>query len=129
MDQIRILVADEHLTVREGTCTILRREPDCQVVAQAASGAEALTLAETSPPDVIVIDSALGMPQDGVVLKRLRQLAPQAAVLVLVTYDDQCYLDAIMQAGADACLLRNARCHELVGMVRQVARQKSLAPV
>ena len=129
MDQIRILLADEHRQVREGTFEILNGECDCQVVAQAVNCDEAFTLAATTSPDVIVIDSALGMPHDGAAIKRLRASAPQAAVLVLVTYDDPCYLDAVMQAGAAGFLLRNARCQELVGMVRHVARQRDMAPV
>ncbi|MFC1956558.1 response regulator transcription factor, partial [Chloroflexota bacterium] len=88
MDKIKILIADDHAVVREGTRQILEQESDMEVVAEAADGEEAVRLASSSRPDVAIIDIA--MPKmDGVeATKQIKALYPDIAVLILTAYDD-----------------------------------------
>jgi DNA-binding NarL/FixJ family response regulator len=120
MVPIRILLADDHIMVREGTRRILEREADLQVIAEASDGREAVDLAARERPDVAIVD--ISMPvMDGIEATRgIKREAPGTAVLVLTAYDDDEYVFAIIEAGAAAYLLKNARGAELIDAVRRV---------
>jgi NarL family two-component system response regulator LiaR len=120
MDKIRLLIADDHAVVREGTRQILEQEPDLEVVAEATDGEEAIQLAGTSRPDVILMDVA--MPKvDGVAATRqIKALYPTIAILVLSAYDDDQFVFSLLEAGAAGYLLKSVRGHELVDAIRAV---------
>jgi DNA-binding NarL/FixJ family response regulator len=126
MDKIRILIADDHAVVRDGTRQILVQEPDMDVVAEAADGAEAIRLAGATRPDVAIIDIA--MPGvDGIeATKQIKALYPSVAVLILSAYDDDQFVFSLLEAGAAGYLLKSVRGRELVDAVRQVHAGESV---
>lgn len=126
MNKIRILIADDHAVVREGTRRILEQEDDLEVVAEACNGEEAVTLAATSKPDVAIIDVA--MPKlDGIeATRQIKSLYPSIIVLILSAYDDDQFIFSLLDAGAAGYLLKSVRGHELVDAVRSVYAGESV---
>jgi len=126
MGPIRILLADDHTMVREGTREILEHYPDLQVVGEAEDGEQAVQLACQLQPDVVLMD--IGMPRvNGIeATRRIKAQCPQIAILVLTAYDDDQYVIAILQAGAAGYLLKSARGSELVEAVRAVNAGESV---
>ena len=126
MKKIRILIADDHAFVREGTRRILEQEPDLEVVAEAGDGEEAVRLASDLKPDVAIIDVA--MPKlDGIeATRRIKALCPAVAVLVLSAYDDDQFVFGLLEAGAAGYLLKSVRGHEIVDAIRAVDAGESV---
>ncbi|WP_300080935.1 response regulator transcription factor [Propioniciclava sp.] len=119
---IRVVIADDHPLVRDGIVAILEREGDLQVVAQAASGPEAVAMSGKHDPDGVLMD--LRMPGgDGVdAIRRLRAGAgDRPRILVLTTYDTDHDIRAALNAGADGYLLKDTPRAELVRAVRDLA--------
>ena len=126
MGNIKILIADDHAVVREGTRQILEQEPDLKVVAEAGDGEEAVRLAGNSKPDVAIIDIA--MPKlDGIeATKQIKALYPTIAVLILSAYDDDQFVFSLLEAGAAGYLLKSVRGRELIDAVRAVYAGESV---
>jgi NarL family two-component system response regulator LiaR len=126
MDKIKVLIADDHAVVREGTRQILEQEPDIDVVAEAADGEEAVRLAGSSRPDVAIIDIA--MPGiDGIeATRQIKELYPAIAVLILSAYDNDQFIFSLLEAGAAGYLLKSIRGRELIDAVRQVHAGESV---
>jgi DNA-binding NarL/FixJ family response regulator len=126
MEPIRILLADDHAMVREGTREILDHYSDLDVVGEAEDGDQAVQLAARLQPDVVLMD--IGMPRlNGIeATRRIKAQYPQIAILVLTAYDDDQYVVAILQAGAAGYLLKSARGSELVEAVRAVNAGESV---
>jgi NarL family two-component system response regulator LiaR len=124
--KIRILIADDHAVVREGTRQILEQEADLEIVAEAADGEEAVKLAGKNKPDVAIIDIA--MPKvDGIeATKQIKALYPGTAVLILSAYDDDQFVFSLVEAGAAGYLLKSVRGHELIEAVRAVYNGESV---
>lgn len=120
MGAIRVVIAEDHTLVREGTRDILEREPDIQVVGEAATGVEAVASTVRLKPDVVLMD--IRMPElSGVdATREICDRVPQAAVLVLSAYDDDDYVLSLLDAGASGYLLKTVRSDELVDAVRRV---------
>ncbi len=126
---IRLLIVDDHPVVRDGLASMLAREPEFEVVGSAADGAEAVRLAVTLRPDVILMD--LRMPGvDGVsAIRELAGFETGARVLVLTTYDTDSHVLPAIEAGATGYLLKDAPRDELLRAVRATARGEAvLAP-
>jgi len=126
MSPIRILLADDHIVVREGTRQILEREPDLVVIGEANDGREAVALVSEDHPDVAIIDISMPIMNGIQATKGIKAIAPETAVLVLTAYDDDEYVFAILEAGAAAYLLKNARGSELIDAVRRVHAGESV---
>lgn len=118
--KIRILIADDHAVVREGTRQLLEREADLEVVAEAGDGEEAVRLVSTTKPDVVIMD--INMPRlDGIgATKKIKELYPKTAVLVLSAYDDDQFVFSLLEGGAAGYLLKSASGREIVDAVRAV---------
>lgn len=130
MSKIRILLADDHALVREGTRELLERERDLQVVGEAEDGEEAVRLAAAEGPDVALIDIAMPKLNGIEATRQIKKLSPSTAVLILSAYDDDQYVFALLEAGAAGYLLKNVRRRELVEAVRSVhAGESVLHPV
>lgn len=120
MDRIRIIFAEDHVLVREGTRQLLDRQKDLEVVGEAADGAEAVELVRQSHPDLAILDIA--MPRMGGLeaTKQIKELAPATSVLILTAYDDDQYVFALLEAGAAGYLLKDVSGDELVRAIRAV---------
>jgi DNA-binding NarL/FixJ family response regulator len=123
---IRVLIADDQALVRAGFRQLLEREPDLDVIGEAADGAEAVALARSGRPDVVVMD--VRMPNvDGLeATRRVLSERPAPRVLVLTTFDLDEYVFEALRAGASGFLLKDAAPDELVSAVRLVARGDAL---
>jgi NarL family two-component system response regulator LiaR len=126
LGKIKILIADDHAVVREGTRRILEQEQDLEVVAEAGDGEEAVRLATNVKPDVAIIDIA--MPKlDGIeATKQIKTLCPAITVLILTAYDDDQFIFSLLEAGAAGYLLKSVRGRELVDAVRAVHAGESV---
>ena len=123
---IRIVIADDHALVREGTRQILEDHPGLVVVGEAADGEEAVALVSRLQPDVVLMDIA--MPRlNGIEATRLiKKESTATSVLILSAYDDDQYIFALLDAGAAGYLLKNVRGEELAQAVRAVAEGESV---
>lgn len=124
--QIRVLLADDHTMVREGTRRILEREPDLKVVAEAGDGRETVTLVEQLQPDVALVDISMPVMNGIEATREIKRVAPRTAVLILTAYEDDDYVFAVLEAGAAGYLLKNARSSELIDAVRKVYSGESV---
>jgi DNA-binding NarL/FixJ family response regulator len=115
------VLADDHAVVRKGICEFLEEEGDVQVVAEASTGVEAVALTLEHRPDVAILD--IQMPEmTGIeAARQIKAKAPEVHVLVLTAYDDDPYIFAMLQTGANGYVLKNAPSEELVRAVRTVA--------
>jgi DNA-binding NarL/FixJ family response regulator len=124
-----VLLVDDHPVVREGLRGMIDAEPDLTVVGEAGSGAEAVAMAESLFPDVILMD--LRMPDvDGVTATaRILAVLPRTRIVVVTTYESDTDILRAVEAGAAGYLLKDASRAELAGAVRDAARGKTvLAP-
>jgi DNA-binding NarL/FixJ family response regulator len=115
-----ILIADDHPLLRDGIVQLFMKEPDFEVVGQAADGEEAVRLTNEKSPDVVVMD--IEMPNmDGLeATKQIKAAHPETSVLVLTVHDDEEYIAAILEAGAAGYLLKTTYGKELVQAIRAV---------
>ncbi|MET3720555.1 MULTISPECIES: response regulator transcription factor [unclassified Arthrobacter] len=132
MRTISVLLVDDHLVVRSGLRSLLGTQPDFEVVAEAASGEEALKLADQHSPAVVVMDLAMGAGMDGIeAIKQLRQRNGRQAILVFTTYDSDADIVRAVDAGAMGYLLKDAAPDEIFAALRGAVQGKSVmsAPV
>jgi len=119
-DKIRVLIADDHVTVREGLSAMIGRQPDMMVAGEAATGREAVDLWRKHRPDVALLD--LRMPiLDGVgAIEEIREQDASARVIVLTTFDTDNEISRAIKAGAKGYLLKDAQREELLECIRKV---------
>lgn len=120
MDRIRILVADDHPTFREGLCHFLESESDIEVVAKTADGEETVRLAKELVPQVAIIDVSMPKLNGIEAARQIKAACPATAILMVSAYNYQSYLLASVRAGAAGYVLKSAPVSELVGAVRMV---------
>jgi DNA-binding NarL/FixJ family response regulator len=126
MDKIKIMLAEDHVLVREGTKEMLDREEDMQVVAEAGDGEEAVRLAEELDLDIVIMDIALPKLNGIEATRQIKETRPSTAVLVLTAYDDDEYVFALLEAGAAGYLLKDVSTDELVEAIRAVHAGESM---
>lgn len=130
MQRIKVLLADDHILVREGTRQLLEREDDLQIVAEAGDGEEAVRLTAQTRPDVALVDIAMPRLSGIEATKQIKEISPGTAVLILTAYEDDQYVFALLEAGAAGYLLKNIRGRDLVEAIRAVnAGESALHPV
>ena len=119
-ERIKVLVVDDHAVVREGIRHVLSEDAGFNVVAEAANGAEALTLVETRRPDVVVLD--INMPSESglEVAVRLKGVLPRVRILILSMHDQSEYVLQAVRAGANGYVLKESGPAELRDAVRTV---------
>ncbi|MFJ2367995.1 response regulator [Microbacterium sp. NPDC087665] len=130
---IRLVIADDHPIVRAGLRALFSLEPDFEVVAEAGAPDEAVELAESHNPDVVLMDLQFGSHQASTgadATRRIRALDAAPYVLVLTNYDSDADILSAVEAGASGYLLKDAPPHELIAAARAAsAGESALAPV
>ncbi len=124
-DRLRVLIVDDQVLVRSGFAMILSVEDDLEVVGQAADGVQALDLARTVRPDVVLMDVQMPV-MDGIEATRRLVAEDLGRVVILTTFDRDDYLFDALQAGASGFLLKNAEPEALVEAVRAVGHGHAL---
>lgn len=121
MSILRILLADDHVMMREGLKSLVNAQDDMEVVGEAGDGRDALQKTRELQPDIVVMD--ISMPElNGIqAAERLKDCGLKAKVLVLTAYDDTGYLRQLLEAGASGYVLKKAAAEELVKAIRVVA--------
>ena len=127
-DKIRLLIADDHMTVLAGLASIIGMQRDMIVVAEAADGRQAVDLWRKHRPDVTLLD--LRMPKlDGVgVIDEIRKEDTSARIVMLTTYDTDNEIYRAIKAGAKGYLLKDARREALLDCIRKVSRGETCIP-
>jgi two-component system, NarL family, response regulator NreC len=125
MRKTRVLLADDHQLMRSGVRLMLEREPDITVVGEASDGREAVALAKTLKPEVVVMD--IGMPNlNGIeAALQMTQHNPELAVVMLSMHSDESYVLRALKAGARGYLLKDSAEADLIKAVHVVAGGKS----
>jgi NarL family two-component system response regulator LiaR len=121
-DLINVLIVDDHEIVRQGVRAYLDALSDFKVIAEAASGDEAVKLAELHVPDVILMDLVMsGM--DGVdATRKVKSVSPRSQIVVLTSYHDDEYIFPALQAGAISYIIKDVKMDELADAVRRAAQ-------
>ena len=119
--EVRVLLVDDQRMFREGIRTRLEQEPDIQVVGEASTAAEALSLVQTTNPSCALVDIRLPDASGIELAKRLRQGWPALKILVLTGYDFDQYVQALARIGVDGYLLKDAPQDALVAAIRDIA--------
>jgi NarL family two-component system response regulator LiaR len=119
---ITVMIVDDHEMVRHGAAGYLEAQKDIHVIAEAASGEEALELADIHVPDVVLMD--LVMPGlDGVeTTRRLKDSSPRTQIIILTSFHEDQHIFPALQAGAISYLLKDVKAGELVEAIRRAAR-------
>lgn len=126
MEKIRIVIADDHAIVREGTRLILEREDDIEVVGEASDGEEAVKQILECKPDVAILDISMPKLSGIEVTKQIKTKLPSIAILILTAYDNDEYVFALLEAGAAGYLLKDVPGREIVEAVRSVYSGESV---
>jgi len=121
MNKLRILLAEDHETIRDGLKLLLNSQSDMEVVGEADNGRAALQLAEQLLPDVVVMD--ISMPElNGLqATKKLKEKCPRVKVLILTRHTEPVYLQELLQAGASGYVLKQSKSEELIRAILAVA--------
>lgn len=121
MSEIRVLIAEDHKTVREGLKMIVAAETDMKVVGEAGDGHEAIRLAQELQPDIVVMD--ISMPElNGLIASaKLKRIAPDIKILTLTRHTDKAYLEELLQAGVSGYVLKQSEPDELLRAIRFIA--------
>ncbi|MBX3061205.1 MAG: response regulator transcription factor [Anaerolineae bacterium] len=123
---IRVLLADDHAVVRAGIRQFLEQAADIAVIAEADDGEMARTLIGQHKPDVAVLDIQMPKATGIEVTRWVRAHFPEVGVLVLTAYDDDPYVTAVLQAGANGYVLKTAAPASIIQAVRDVHEGKSV---
>jgi two-component system response regulator DesR len=118
---LRILIAEDQTMVRQALVALLELEPDIEVVAQAASGSEALAMAGKHDPDVAVLDIEMPAPDGIEVARRLTESGFGGKIIIVTTFGRPGFLRNAMSAGASGFLLKDSPAAELAAALRSVA--------
>ena len=126
MEIIRILLADDHAIVRAGIRQFLESAPDIEVVAEAGDGEQAMSLIQSERPDVAVLDIQMPKATGIEVTRWAKANAQGVGILILTAYDDDPYVMAVLQAGANGYVLKTAAPDDIIQAVRDVHSGKSV---
>ncbi|MCJ7808556.1 MAG: response regulator transcription factor, partial [Dehalococcoidia bacterium] len=126
MEKIKVLLADDHPAFREGLSRLLSEQDDLIIVGEAADGEEAVKLANELKPDVAVVDIAMPKLNGIEATKRIKEVCPNTAVLIVSAYDDEPYVINAIEAGASGYLLKSIRVRELSAAIRAVHRDEMI---
>jgi DNA-binding NarL/FixJ family response regulator len=126
MDQIRILIADDHPLFRDGLRALLESVPDMQVIGEAATGNEVMAQAQALQPDVILMDIKMPGLNGIEATRRILQASPHIRILVITMFEDDESVFAAIRAGARGYLLKGAVQEETLRAIRAVASGEAI---
>ena len=126
-EKITVLLVDDHSIVRQGVHLYLSLQPDIEVIGEAESGEEAVTLVGELLPDVILMDLIMPNGIDGVeATRRVKQVSPTSQVVMLTSYHDDEHIFPAIRAGALSYILKDVKADELATAVRKAARGEAV---
>jgi DNA-binding NarL/FixJ family response regulator len=117
---IRVLLADDQILFREGLASLLSLEPDLEIVGHANHGREAISLAATVQPNVILMDVRMPVCDGVMATREIHEQFPQIRILVLTTFDEDEYVWRSLQAGAAGYILKNTPSEQVAAAIRTV---------
>ena len=121
MDKLRILLAEDHETIRDGLRLLVNSQPDMETVGEADNGRVAVQLAQELLPNVVVMDVSMPELNGLQATKQLKQKCPEVKVLTLTRHTDDGYFQQLLQAGAHGYVLKQSKSTELLRAIRAVA--------
>src|SRR4051812_14421722 len=122
MHKVRILLADDHVVVRQGLKALIEAEPDMEVVGEAGDGQAALRVARDVGADVVVMDISMPLMSGTRTTELLRQEIPDIKILALTAHEERSYIRQLLGVGASGYLLKRVAAEELIHAIRTVAR-------
>src|SRR5215510_1130371 len=125
MNKLRVLLAEDHQTVREGLKMLIGQQPDMEVVGEAADGREAIDRAQKLKPDVVVMDISMPGLNGLKATRKLKETSPEIQVVALTRHNEGGYLQELLQAGAAGYVLKQSSSDELIRAIRAVGSGKS----
>jgi DNA-binding NarL/FixJ family response regulator len=120
MSSITLLVADDHTIIRNGICALLKNEPGFQIIGEAKSGREAVSLVRQLSPNVLIMDIAMPLLNGAEATRQITEESPNTKVIILSSYQDEVHIEASMSAGAAGYLLKATAASEIIEAVREV---------
>ena len=126
MAKIKILLAEDHIVVREGIRELIQREPDMEIVGEAADGIHAVQMTGKLRPDIVVMDIVMPNLNGIEATKRIKQKYPDIAILILTAYDDDQLIFDSLEAKVSGYLLKTARGQELISTIRAIYSGESV---
>ena len=122
MRRITVLLAEDHMIVREGLKKLLEAEPNIEVIGEATTGREAVDLTLKLRPAVVVMDIVMPQLNGLEATRQIRQAVPDAKVLILSAHSDDVYVESVMALGAVGYLIKQSSAHELSEAIREVQK-------
>jgi DNA-binding NarL/FixJ family response regulator len=122
---VRIIIADDHILVREGIQAMLESEPDLEVIGEAADGREALELCRELCPDLVLMDVRMPVMDGLEATRKIKRECPETSVLMVTTYESSDYLFEAIKAGAAGYVLKNVSKPQLSNALRRVLSGES----
>jgi DNA-binding NarL/FixJ family response regulator len=119
--KIRVLLADDHATLRDALTLLINGQPDMAVVATASDGEEAVQKAIESDPDVAVLDVSMPGMNGSAAAAEIRRQAPRVALVALTRHDHQAYVQSLLHAGVSGYILKQSASAELINAIRATA--------
>jgi DNA-binding NarL/FixJ family response regulator len=122
MTKVRILIAEDHQTVREGLKYIINAQPDLEVIAEASDGNEAVLRAQELGPDIVLMDVSMPGMNGLKATERLKECCPKVRVIALTRHKDDGYLRQVLRAGASGYVLKQSPAGELIHAIRAISK-------
>src|SRR5436309_13791278 len=126
MDHLRLLIADDHPVFRHGIRALLGATPDVEVVGEATSGDEAIALAETLQPDVILMDIQMPGVNGIEATRRILHTSPHIRILIVTMFEDDHSVFTALRAGSRGYVLKDSEEDESLRAIRAVARGEAI---
>jgi DNA-binding NarL/FixJ family response regulator len=119
--RLRVLLADDHVTMRRGLCLLIDNEPDMQVVSEVSDGGAALREAAAQKPDVVVMDISMPGMNGLAATRAFKQQQPDVAIVTLTRHADDSYVQELLRAGVSGYVLKQSAPSELLQAIRAAA--------